>query len=457
MLKRAITVLTFASLAASPTHANVIGNDGQNFNPDTGALDFVTVHSSETLDPGYIHFGLFLNHAVNTLPYFEPVDSDETPVTQSRTQWNDTVTGADLNIGIGLLEGWDVGISLPQILAQSVENDVDHGQWGQKGNTEIRLATKLRLIGDHDEGIALVGSININRTAQNPFTGLNPGPTTNLEIAADSTWNDIAYGANLGYRYRQPGEAINDSPIIPFSNQWLGSVAASYQIPDWDTKIIGEVFASLPAKELPSVTSRAQSSAEALLGLKYDWNNNLALHGGAGTELFNGMSSPDWRLYAGLTWTTGPVFKKPTQPLLTEESAPVKRMAVPPANDPFVSPPKPTERVVIHDVLFEFGSDELTMGDAYRTLERLALHVKKPPQFKKLVIEGHTCSIGNPEANRKLSLSRAERIKEELVTKFGLDSNKIVVVGYGASRPISSNSNYQGRQLNRRVEFKILR
>jgi hypothetical protein len=51
--------------------ANVIGTDLQNFNSTTNGLDFVTVQSSKTLDPGVLNLGLFFNYGVNTLPYFE--------------------------------------------------------------------------------------------------------------------------------------------------------------------------------------------------------------------------------------------------------------------------------------------------------------------------------------------------------------------------------------------------
>ena len=67
-------VVFFSSLLLSmPAVANVIGTDTQNFNTTTDGLDFVTVQSSKTLEPGIINFGFFLNYAVNTLPYFGAV------------------------------------------------------------------------------------------------------------------------------------------------------------------------------------------------------------------------------------------------------------------------------------------------------------------------------------------------------------------------------------------------
>jgi OOP family OmpA-OmpF porin len=97
------------------------------------------------------------------------------------------------------------------------------------------------------------------------------------------------------------------------------------------------------------------------------------------------------------------------------------------------------------------------LGDYPFVLAELAGHLPGPPPFKRLVVEGHTDSVGGAEYNQKLSLRRAEAIKRWLVAKHGLSAAKIEAVGYGKSRPIADNGNYQGRQQNRRVEFQIFR
>jgi hypothetical protein len=94
--------------------ANVIGSDMQNFNATTSGLDFVTVESAATLEPGFVNFGLFMNYAVNTLPYFE-----KTETIQSRTKFNDTLLGADINVGYGVAKRFDLGLSLPRVRVSS--------------------------------------------------------------------------------------------------------------------------------------------------------------------------------------------------------------------------------------------------------------------------------------------------------------------------------------------------
>lgn len=418
--------------------ANVTGTDAQNFNPTTSGLDFVTVHSSETLKPGVINVGLFLNYAVNTLPYFE-----NSP--QGRLNFNDSILGLDLNAGIGLTSNWDVGFSLPQVLNQTVEDQNGaRGEFSQAGATEVRFNTKYRLLGDDTGGLAVIGSVNLNRIENNPYVGRGAGPTTNVELAADTTAGKVALGANFGYRFRQPGDPVTGSVIAPLQDQIIASLAASYHSARWNTKFIGEVFGSLPAKESNSDGERNLSSLELLLGAKHDITTNLAFHAGLGSGLSQGIASPDWRIYTGVNYAFGPVFRS--------EDAPIYHHLVR-IQDP-LDATTPRERYRTQNIQFEFDSDQMS-GDYSDVLAELAERLKDG--FNSLVIEGHTDSIGPEAYNQKLSLRRAAAIKSYLVKRYGLDGSRIRTIGYGESRPIADNGNFQGRQQNRRVEFELVR
>mgnify|MGYP001262048571 CR=1 FL=1 len=426
------------------TTANVVGTDMQNFNPTTSGLDFVTVHSSETLKPGILNFGLFLNYAVNTLPYF-----DNSP--QGRLNFNDSLLGLDVNMGLGLMENWDVGVSFPAILSQSVEDQTGaRGEFEQTGATEIRVNTKYRLWGNDSGGIVVIGSANFNQTENNPWVGRNAGPTFNFELAADTTVGKMAYGANIGYRVRSPGTPIPGSFVTPLKNQYIASAAASYHYSPWDTKFIGEIFGSFPAGSSSLDGERSLSSLELLGGIKHDITTNLAFHAGAGAGLIRGVASPDWRVYTGINYAVGPLWS--TEKKRPNETKHMQQI-VPPG--PVVqNPPPPVQRFRTQNILFKFDSDEM-IGNYHEVLEELALFLKSG--FRELVIEGHTDSIGSIPYNQKLSERRAEAIKRYLTTRFGIDGRKIKTIGYGELRPIADNGNYQGRQLNRRVEFEILR
>lgn len=448
-IKRVLFVLGVLAFGLPHAHANVVGADTQNFNPITNGLDFVTVHSSETLQPGLLNFGLFLNYAVNSLPNYENV------TTGDRTNFTDTLTSADLNLGIGLARDWDAGFSMPVLLSQSVDSDVTafRGEFAQTGMTEIRLNTKYRFFGNQDSGLAVVASANFNQIEDNPFAGQEAGPTYNLELAADTTWSRYAVGANVGYRIRNPGDPIAGVPVEPLEDQWIASTSVSYLLRGYDIKLIGELFGSFPVKQSDFATDRDLSSLEVLGGMKMDITPSIAWHAGGGTEVLHGTSSPDWRIYTGVNWVVGPVFAKPKEVIVRVDKAALDAMGN--EVDPYGGKPEPEEKFIARDVLFKFNSDEV--DDLFRqSLQRLADYLKRPPGFKNLVIEGHTDSVGSEAYNEKLSQRRADSVRKVLL-EFGLAEAKVQSIGYGEARPIADNGNFQGRAQNRRVEFKLTR
>lgn len=422
--------------------ANIVGADTQNFNPTTSGLDFVTVQSSKTLPEGFFNLGLFLNYAVNSLPNYE------NSTTQSRTKFSDTLLSSDLNFGVGLGKRWDAGFSMPVLLSQDVSSgdSTVHATFARTGVTEYRANTKYRIIDEEGRGLAAVASVNINQTQDSPFTGNNAGPTVNLEGVYDWSSGPWTYGINAGYRIRQPGTKIAGVPIEPMGNQVIASLATSYWWESQDLKIIGEVFSSFPTQKTQFNSDRSLSSMEALLGVKGDFNRNLAWHAGAGTEIIHGYSSPDWRVYTGLNYAFGPVFGRHSD---------VERFPPTADKDAFDEEPSPQEVFIAREVLFRFNSDEID-PQFYEMLKRLFAYLSKPPVAKKLVIEGHTDSVGSEEYNIALSQKRADRTRQALI-EIGMPADRIEAVGIGEARPIASNSNFQGRAMNRRVEFRVTR
>ncbi len=438
-------------LASMPVKANVVGADTQNFNPSNDGLDFVTVHSSETLSPGLLNMGFFLNYAVNSLPNFQDT------TTQKRTNFRDSLLSSDLNFALGLTRNWEMGLSIPVLLSQSVDSDLTtfRGQFANTGSTETRVMTKARFWGDQQGGVAAVASANFNQIKNNPFLGQDPGPTYNLELVVDQTFGKVAWGGNIGYRIRDPGRQIEEIPIEPLSNQWIASTAVSYLVAGLDTKVIGELFGSVPTKSRQFVSDRDDSSLELLLGIKTDVNRALAFHFGGGTEVMHGTGSPDWRLYAGVNWVIGPLFAKPNEMIVRISDGKVPLLEDEQDEDPFAGPPQPTETFIARDVLFEFNSDELSPR-AENSLKRMLAYLNRPPGFKTLIIKGHTDSVGRAAYNLALSQRRADRVREHMI-RLGLPAQKVRAIGYGETQPIADNGNYQGRAMNRRVEFTLSR
>lgn len=103
-------------------------------------------------------------------------------------------------------------------------------------------------------------------------------------------------------------------------------------------------------------------------------------------------------------------------------------------------------------VLFDFGKSELKQG-ARLELHTAAAKLRAFPTAK-VVVEGHTDAIGSAEANSKLSLARAESVRQYLEKFEGITG--LDIKGYGPTRPVASNATEEGRERNRRVELLIL-
>ena len=441
-------------LCGSNALANVVGVDAQNFNPTSNGLDFVTVQSSETLEPGIFNLGLFLNYAVNTLPNYE------NSTTQSTDSPQDKLLSMDFSVGLGLMKNWDIGLTIPQVLSQEVEpnSTVFRGQFESTGLTEIRLNTKYRFFGDHNGGLAAIGTINYFLLENYPFTGSNPGPTLNLELAYDFTYEKVNIGINAGYRARNPGDPIPGIPVEPKPDEALFSVAGSYLISSIDTKIIAEIYNSIPVEKVKFSSDRELSSSEILVGFKHDLRTDLALHAGLGTEISHGSSSPDLRIYTGINWAFGPVFGKQYsdyQSQLIKKSGPT--VVFIDDVDFSALPSSDQETFIAKDVLFDFNSSKVSESfDA--TLRALAKYLQKGKGFKSLIIVGHTDSVGRMKYNDGLSVRRARSVAQRLIAMLPQsEKRKVSAQGRGEREPIANNGNYQGRALNRRVEFKIQR
>lgn len=104
------------------------------------------------------------------------------------------------------------------------------------------------------------------------------------------------------------------------------------------------------------------------------------------------------------------------------------------------------------DVLFDVNSTTLKAG-AHDEMFRVAKVLNQYPQTT-LLVAGHTDSTGTEQYNQQLSERRAEVVKNALVGN-GVNPNRIRTIGFGEGKPIASNADEGGRQMNRRVQITI--
>ncbi|MEO7960305.1 MAG: OmpA family protein [Ginsengibacter sp.] len=104
------------------------------------------------------------------------------------------------------------------------------------------------------------------------------------------------------------------------------------------------------------------------------------------------------------------------------------------------------------NVFFATGSAKL-LPKSFNSLNDV-VQVLKDNATYKIDVDGHTDNSGGDELNQKLSESRANSVKEYVISK-GIDESRIVATGYGETKPIADNKTAAGRSKNRRVEMRL--
>lgn len=470
-----------AVIAGSLAQANIVGSDFQSFNPTSDGLDFVTVQSVRTLPVGFFNIGGFVDQAFNTLP--PALDTNG-----NKFKANDRVLSSDVHFALGLTKDWELGSNVSSILAQSVDSPLLNNYLVQSGLSDFRANTKYRLTGKGNEGLAFNLTADFPLLLNDPFYGGGNGNSYDLELIWQKAFSRWQWGLNGGFRFRNPGSRLANSPYEPVGNQWLASTALAYHFSHSNWTVISEVFSSVPTSGTPSYTSQDLTAVEALLGIKYWGFHSLAVHSGVTAEISRGTSSPDFRIYAGLNWYPFRLWGSSPQPQRqpippprpnptprpVEKPIDVALMAPAPtpyptpqpvpafaatsdANDTSVFDKEPdahSERFVVQNINFEPGSAVVPRSfEPY--LRHLAEYLRKGRPFEKLTIYGHTDSQGGAIFNQELSLRRADAVKTALIERENLPPEKIETEGLGASTPVATNDTAEGRSRNRRVEFRI--
>ncbi|MCL0075116.1 OmpA family protein [Thermodesulfovibrionales bacterium] len=107
--------------------------------------------------------------------------------------------------------------------------------------------------------------------------------------------------------------------------------------------------------------------------------------------------------------------------------------------------------VAIYGIHFDFGKADVK-PESDPVLKEIARLLQQNPNLKLHVV-GHTDNVGDLTYNMKLSQGRADAVVKELVSKHGVDANRLKAHGVGPLSPMASNKTEEGRAKNRRVEL----
>jgi len=110
--------------------------------------------------------------------------------------------------------------------------------------------------------------------------------------------------------------------------------------------------------------------------------------------------------------------------------------------------------VVLKDINFLTGSTALT-AKAKAVLRSVVGLLQQHPEWE-LRINGHTDNVGNESDNLILSEARAKAVANYLISK-GIAGERLYSKGFGDAQPIADNATAEGRKMNRRIAFELIK
>ena len=122
--------------------------------------------------------------------------------------------------------------------------------------------------------------------------------------------------------------------------------------------------------------------------------------------------------------------------------------------DLYLAPIEIGQIVRLNNVFFDFDKWDLR-PESFVELNRVVQLMNDNPSIE-IEMSAHTDSYGSDDYNFKLSDERARSVREYILSK-GVAPSRIISQGYGETKPVVENDTDENRQLNRRVEFKIIK
>ena len=106
-------------------------------------------------------------------------------------------------------------------------------------------------------------------------------------------------------------------------------------------------------------------------------------------------------------------------------------------------------------ISFPSGKFEVDENAKY-IIDKEFVDIAKGFSSARIRIQGNTDNVGNANANRELSLKRAQSVANYLQATHGFDINRFIVTGNGADKPVADNTTAEGKAKNRRTDFELI-
>lgn len=351
--------------------------------------------------------------------------------------------------------------SLPVIVHWGTEIDEFSGDGFGVGD----LSAGLRYQFYESDGFTLGahGDVQLNTGTRNRFMG-EQQPRTYFGLLGAYEAGPVLVLSNLGVQTRFGVDTERDF-LLDDELVWNSGVVVDTPVDK--LAISGELLSRFGMAKL--FNGAAETSLEWTAGVQYGLSDDLRLDVGFGRGLTAGYGTTALRGIASVRYQ-----RKPEPPPEPEPDFIVDIVDIPddepdePPDDPPPDPP-PTDGwgkgqlvrkndtvIEIRDpIQFEFGTARL-LPASIPTLRQMADVVNSDARIGHLLIEGHASLEGNHSYNYDLSFRRAKAVNEQLII-LGVHPERMSVRAMGETVPLSDKTDEASLELNRRVEFEIIK
>lgn len=441
MIKRIIFVLVFLNLFfISSSFARFPSNSALYFRPAFDGSRYFSTLQSQGLYSGGFNAALHFNYA------FEPVEVvTTTGATRVAGVVNDLAVGHALG-AFGINDWINVGFDVPIAVYDTFFN-FTHPDGSQCVITaacpqqtksklgDVMVAAKIRLL-DPDRfkfGIAVEPFVMLPTGSGYYLTGYGQFSGGGKVIFDLNMRHKFYMALNLGYQTLKKVNYAPDTAHAIVDDLLHYSAAASVPI-GRSFSVMAELFGVTPMQS--AFKHEIQSPAEFLGGFRYDPGHlkRWVFTVGGGLGLDKGWGSPGYRALAQINYRKSKVVE-------LDEGVRVEQQ------------PFEEKIIIIQKIHFEFNKSNIR-PISFPILDDVVGVLNQNPQISMVRIEGHTDWIGSDAYNAKLSMRRAQAVRQYLLNK-GISSGRLTAEGFGESRPVADNNTTLGRAKNRRTEFVV--
>jgi OOP family OmpA-OmpF porin len=257
---------------------------------------------------------------------------------------------------------------------------------------------------------------------------------------------------SLNGKIKLQGLNIDGVGMLPLSQKFsvFGRLGLQYAEAKDDFSSTGAV----PAPTNSS-TNKNGFNYKAGLGVQYDFTQSLGMRLEAERFRINDAAGNDGDI---LMYSIGLVYRFDHR-----KPAPVEKVVMPEREVVYVATPAPpappAEIIFVNKVIFSADSDANALfafgktglkPTGKRALDKFAAELKGA-NYKVVTVTGNTDRIGSKDANMRLSLERAEVVRDYLITSAGIPADKISAKGAGESNPLTKPGECKGNKSTKKL------